>query len=184
MAREHRYPGIRPRPTLGRQLDLAARAAFPAACTVLFMLLSQAPFGIAGQAVLLPAVTLGCVWFWSVHRPAAMPPPAIFAIGVLLDLLGYLPLGVGVLTLLLAHGIAMRWRRFLGQQGFALNWLALLPVCTGAAVLTWALVALLTLTLFPPGRSLFQAVFTGALYPVLAIPLAWAHRSISGVEEV
>ena len=179
MATRHRNPGIRPHPTIGRWLDRAARAAFPATCTVSIMLLTLAPFGVAGQAVLLPAVTLACIWFWSLFRPAAMPPPAVFAIGFLLDLLGYLPLGVGVLTLLLVHGFALRLRRFLAQQGFALSWLAFVPVAAGAAFLSWALVALLTLRLIPIGLALFQAVLTATLYPVLAIPLAWAHRSIA-----
>ncbi len=182
MAVRHRNPGIRPHPTIGRWLDHAARAAFPSVTTVLTMLLTLAPFGVAGQAVLLPAVTLACVWFWSLFRPAAMPPPAVFAIGVLLDLLGYLPLGVGVLTLLLSHGIALRLRRFLAQQGFALSWLAFVPVAVGAAFLSWALVALLTLRLIPIGLALFQAVLTATLYPVLAIPLAWAHRSIAAAD--
>ena len=179
MALRHRNPGIRPTLTVGRRLDHAARAGFPATCTVIAMLLTLAPFGIPGQAVVLPAVTFACVWFWSVFRPAAMPPPAVFGIGVLLDLLGYLPLGVGVLVLLLVHGIARRWRRFLGQQGFGLVWLAFIPVGAGAALLSWALVAALTLKLVSPGLALFQAVLTGALYPVLAIPLAWAHRSVA-----
>ena len=182
MALRHRNPGIRPHLTLGRRLDLAARAGFPAVSTVLAMLLTQAPFGMSGQAVLLPAVTLSCIWFWSLFRPGAMPPPAVFAIGVLFDLLGYLPLGVGVLTLLLAHGIALRWRRFLAQQGFALTWLAFLPVAIGAALLSWGLVALLTLRLLPAGLNVYQAALTAALYPVLAIPLAWAHRSIGEAE--
>jgi rod shape-determining protein MreD len=99
--------------------------------------------------------------------------------GVLMDLLGYLPLGVGVLTLLVAHGIARHWRRFLVQQGFAMTWLAFLPIAAGAALISWVLVTLLTLTLIPPGLAIFQAVLTGAFYPVVAIPLAWIHRSIA-----
>lgn len=174
----HRNPGIRPRLTFGLRLDRAARAGFPATCTVLTMLLTQVPFGIPGQAVMLPAVTLVCVWFWSLFRPTAMPPAAVFGIGLLLDLLGYMPLGVGVLVLLLAHGIARRGRRFLSQQGFAMNWLAFVPVGAGAALLSWALVVALTIRLLSPGMALFQAVLTVALYPVLAIPLAWAHRAV------
>ena len=76
-------------------------------------------------------------------------------------------------------GFALRLRRFLAQQGFALSWLAFVPVAAGAAFLSWALVALLTLRLIPIGLALFQAVLTATLYPVLAIPLAWAHRSIA-----
>jgi len=179
MAGAWRYPGIRPHLTIGRRLDHAARAGFPATCTVLTMFLTQAPFGIPGQAVLLPSVTLASVWFWSLFRPASMPPPAVFGVGVLMELLGYLPLGVGVLTLLLAHGIAVRWRRFLGQQGFAITWLAFVPVAAGAALLSWVLVAALTLRLLPAGLSVFQGVLSGVLYPVLAIPLAWLHRSFA-----
>ena len=41
------------------------------------MILSLAPFGVPGQAALLPAVALTCVWFWSLYRPAAMPPPMV-----------------------------------------------------------------------------------------------------------
>ena len=43
MARADQTPGIRPRATLGRRLDIAARHAFPAGCTVLLMLLAEAP---------------------------------------------------------------------------------------------------------------------------------------------
>ena len=90
------------------------------------MLLTQAPLGIAGQAALLPAVALCCVWFWSVFRPHAMPPPVVFLIGLLLDLLGYLPLGVGVFTLLVAarRRLAMRWLAV--KRGFAWIWHRLL----------------------------------------------------------
>ena len=42
---------------------------FPAGCTILLMLLTETPFGIADQAALLPAVTLACVYFWSLFRP-------------------------------------------------------------------------------------------------------------------
>jgi rod shape-determining protein MreD len=117
-------PGIRPRPTLGRRLDALSRAAFPFACTLLLMLVTMAPFGFADQSMLLPAVTLPCVFFWSLFRPAAMPPPVVFLVGLFLDLLGYLPVGAGVLTLLVLHGFTVRWRRVLARQGFAVVWIA------------------------------------------------------------
>jgi len=40
-----------------------------------------------------------------------MPPPLVFLLGLLVDLLGYAPVGVDVVILLLVHGIALRWRR-------------------------------------------------------------------------
>jgi len=182
MARTDQTPGIRPRATWGRRLDIAARHSLPAASTILLMLLTDVPFNIPGQSALLPAVTLTSVWFWSLFRPAAMPPPVVFGIGLLLDLLGYLPLGSGVLTLLLVHGIALAWRRFLARQGFALIWLAFIVIAAAAAALVWLLVAVLNFRLVPAGPALFKAAVSAALYPALAIPLAAAHASLANPE--
>ena len=165
MARSDQVPGIRPRATLGRQLDIAARHAFPAACTILLMLLTGAPLGIADQAALLPAITLACVYFWSLHRPAAMPPPVVFVVGLLFDLLGYLPLGVGVLSLLIMHGVALRWRSVLMRQGFLPGWLAFAGVAVCAALLGWALTALLSFRLLPVGIVHFSSAKVPEVVP-------------------
>ena len=182
MARADQIPGIRPRRTLGRQLDILARQAFPAACTVLLMLLAETPLGIADQAVLLPAVTLACVYFWSLFRPSAMSPPVVFLLGVVLDLLGYLPLGVGALTLLAVHGFAVRWRSILTRQSFGMVWLVFGGFAIGGAALTWVLTAALYFRLLPVGLALFQAVLTVALYPGLAVLFVAAHRTIADPE--
>jgi rod shape-determining protein MreD len=184
MARDDKRPGIRPRPSLGRQLDIIARHSFPATSTVLLMLLCSLPFGISGQAALLPATTLAAVYFWSLFRPAALPPPIVFAIGLLLDLLGYLPIGAGVLTLLLLHGFARRARRSLTQAGFIAVWLAFLAAAACATALIWSLTSLLALHPMPPGPTLFLAVLAGALYPAIAALLTTAHRTIANPEHI
>ncbi len=179
MAQDDRHPGVRPHLTVGRRLDIAWRHAFPGTTSVLLMLLSLAPFGLWGQAALLPTVALTCVWFWSLFRPTAMPPPVVFLIGLLLDLLGYLPLGVGPVTMLTTHGIARRLRRFLSHRGFCLVWLIFTTVACGIAAMNWVLVSLLTFNLVAPGPVLFQAGLAAAMYPVVAMPLTLAHRSFA-----
>ncbi len=183
MAHIDRRPGIRPRASLGRRLDILARSSFPACITILLMLLTQAPLDIPEQAALLPALALCCVWFWSVFRPDALPPPVVFLIGVLLDLLGYLPLGVGVFTLLAVHGVAVTLRRPLSSRGFAWIWVTFAGVAAAASLLIWLLVMLLTFQLLSPDPAIFIAVLTIAIYPVLAIPFAGAHRSIANPEQ-
>lgn len=183
MTRADQTPRIRPRRTLGRQLDVSARHAFPAGCTVVLMLLAEMPFGIADQATLLPAVTIACVYFWSLFRPAAMPPPVVFLIGLLLDLLSYLPPGVGVLTLLVTHGLAVRWRPVLTRQSFPVVWLVFAGFGTGAAALSWLLTALLSFRLRPLGPMLFQALLTAAIYPALAGLFVRAHRTVADPEQ-
>jgi rod shape-determining protein MreD len=179
---EQQRPGVRPRPTLGRRLDIAARHAFPASSTILLMLLTEAPFGLYGQAALLPAVTLASVWFWSVLRPDGMPPLAVFLIGVLFDLLAWQPIGSGVLTLLIVHGLAQRWRQPLAARGFILIWAGFAVIAIGAAVLEWGLTALLSWRLLPLAPAVFQAVVSIAIYPALAIVFSKAHRSAANPE--
>ena len=182
MARADQIPGIRPRATLGRRLDIAARCAFPTSCTLLLMLLTVTPVGIADQAALLPAVALACVYFWSLFRPASMPPPAVFVLGLTLDLLGYLPLGVGALTLLAVHGVALRLRQILTRQGFLAVWLVFAGFAVGATALSWVLTMVLTFRLLPAGDAMFQAVLAAALYPALAALFVLAHRTIADPE--
>jgi len=178
-----RMPGIRPRPTLARRLDALARAAFPGVCTLLLMLLAIAPFGFADQSMLLPAITLPSVFFWSLFRPTSMPPPTVFAIGLLMDLLGYLPIGVGVLTLLILHSFAIRWRRVLARQSFALVWIAFAGMAAASAALLWTLSSALSFRLMPPGPALFLAVLATAFYPAVASLFTLAHRSIADPEQ-
>lgn len=175
-------PAIRPRPTLARRLDAMARASFPLACTTLLMLLTAIPFGIADQAQLLPAVTLSCVWFWSLFRPASVPAPAVFLLGLFLDLLGYLPLGVGTLTLLFVQALALRWRAGLVRRGFVVVWLVFFLVAAGGAASEWGLTSLLLFRLMPIGPAIFQGVLSIALYPALATLFTRAHRTAADPE--
>lgn len=178
-----RTPGIRPRPTVWRQLDAAARASFPSACTALLLLLLAAPLGLPGQAQLQPAVALACVFFWSVFRPSSMPAPVVFGLGLLSDLLGLGPLGVGVLTLLFTHGLAWRGRRALAGQGFLVVWMAFVAIAAGAAALSWALNSLLTLQMLSGTAALFQFGLTAGLYPVLSVLFTHAHRGLADPDQ-
>jgi rod shape-determining protein MreD len=178
-----RTPGIRPRPSLGRRLDAAARACFPGATTALLLVLLAAPLALPGQAELQPATVLACVFFWSLFRPASMPPALVFVLGLFSDLLEDAPVGVAVLTLLVVHGLALRWRRDLVRQGFLVVWLAFCAVAAGAAALVWALNSVLSVTLQPPGPAIFQAALGGGLYPALAALFVRAHRGLAAPEQ-
>lgn len=176
---DERLPGIRPRPSLWRRLDLAARHSFAGASTALLLLAAAAPLGIPGQAQLLVATAVAAIFFWSLFRPRAMPPPVVFLLGLFVDLLGYAPTGVDVTVLLIVQAVALRWRRSLVRQGFLLVWLAFVAVAAGAALLEWAFTSLLMFRLLPPLAALFQAALAAGLYPPLAVLLTRAHRTLA-----
>lgn len=167
----------RPAPASGllRQIDALARAVLPGGLAALLMILAAVPVGLPG---LVPAVALPCVFFWSVFRPAALPPPAVFGLGLLQDLLTAAPLGSGVLVLLVAHGLAVRSRRLLARQSFLPVWLAFCGFTAGAAALGGALQALLAWHALPVPPGLWQALLTAGLYPLLAGLLTRVHEGM------
>lgn len=166
-------------PGLLRQADALARAALPTAATAALLVLAAVPVGLPGA---VPATALPCVFFWSVFRPAGLPPPAVFGLGLLQDLLSAAPPGSGVLTLLLAHGLAARWRRVLARQSFLAVWLAFCGFAAGAAVLGWVLQALLSWTLPSTAPGMVQVALGAGLYPCLAYGLTRAHAAMRRAE--
>lgn len=178
-----KVPGIRPRPTMIRRLDMTGRMLFPAVSTAVLLLLLAAPLRLPGQAELQLAFLLCTVFFWTVHRPSTMPPPLVFLLGVLADLLGDGPLGVSVLILLLMQAVVLRVRYSLIRQGFLVLWLAFVVVVAVAIAIDWGITSLLSLTLLPPAPALFQALIAAGIYPAFALLLMHAHRGIAAPEE-
>lgn len=168
-----------PRPGLVPRLDAFGRGVFPAGLTAVALSLAAAPVGLPGlgAAIALPAIV-----FWSLFRPAAMPPPAVFALGLLQDLLAAAPLGAGVLVLLLAHGVAVRWRRTLAAQSFLVVWLAFCGIAALATGLDLVLYALLAWRAVPPAAAAEAFWLTVGLYPAIAWVLTRAHRAMQDAE--
>jgi rod shape-determining protein MreD len=176
-----RRPQGRPAPAPGllRRIDAFARFAFPGFSTAFLMVLAAAPVSLPSPVF---AVALPCVAFWSVFRPAAMTPPIVLLLGLLLDLLTLTPLGVSVLVLLAVHGIAIRLRRFLARQSFLMVWLAFCLAGLGAAALFWALQALLSLRLPPFAPALHAAMLAAGFYPAIALVLTRVHEAMLQAE--
>jgi rod shape-determining protein MreD len=177
-----RTPGIRLRPSLWRRLDAAAHAGLPASSTVILILLTQIPLWLPGQPQLLLAVSIVCVWCWSLARPRAIPPASVFLIGLLVDLLGYQPLSVGALSLLILHAFALRWRRSLLRFGFVTTWLAFIPAGCAVIALGWALTSLLNFQILPTAGTIFACALTIAVYPLIALMVASLNRRLNEAE--
>ncbi len=176
-----RRPQGRPAPAPGllRRIDAFARFAFPGFSTAFLMVLGAAPVSLPSPVF---AVALPCVAFWSVFRPAAMTPPIVFLLGLLLDLLTLAPLGSGVLILLALHAAALRFRRLLARQSFLTVWLAFCLAAVGAALLFWAMQALLSLRLPPVAPALHAAMLAAGVYPLIALVLTRIHEAMMQAE--
>ena len=96
---------------------------------------------------------------------------------------GVLTLGVGVLSLLLVHALALRWRDWLVKRSFLAVWLVFCVFAGGVAALGWALQAALGWQVPPTPPGLHQAGLAVGIYPALAWAMTRLHRAIGRAEE-
>jgi rod shape-determining protein MreD len=149
---------------------------------VLLLVLSGVPLGLPGLRGLAPAFALPIVFFWSIWRPALVPPVALFGIGLLADLLGAAPLGVSSLALLLLGSAVDANRRLLQRQSALTGWMYFGLHAAATFGLVWLLTSMLALTPMPVEPALFQYALTVALYPLLGFAMGRADRWLAGLE--
>ncbi len=163
---------------LWQRLDQAARNLMPFSFTVLLLIASLVPLRLPYLPPLGTNLLLISVYYWSVHRPSVLPAPAVFAIGLLADLLGGGMLGVWALVLLAAHGATLSVRRWFVGASFVIVWLGYAVLAVVAMLLTWLIVWALSGAVadLAPGMS---GVLVGiGVYPVLAAFFARAQRVV------
>lgn len=156
------------RPTFWQRLDQLARRLTPMALTLLLVVFSQVPWHLPGLARVTPLLPLMAVYHWTIQRPDLLPAHAVFAIGLLVDLLSGGPVGVNTLVLLSVYGVIYSQRRFFIGKTFQITWLGFAFVAAAAALQSWILVSAFHVTLIRPDALMFQYLLTAALYPVPA----------------
>ena len=159
------------------QLDLFARKLFPFALSVMLLVLSVAPLPIPGYAQVVPAFGVMAVYYWAIHRPDLLPAIAVFALGLLEDILTGAPTGVNALVLVLVYGVMRNQRRpFLGKP-FLVMWFGFLFVAPSAALAHWLLYSMVAGHLVPFRPALVALALTLALYRWLTFLFAAGQRA-------
>lgn len=163
--------------TFWQRLDRAGRNLAPGAVTVLLVLIGLVPVRIPQFMTVTPLLVLTSVYYWTIHRPDLLRPLAVFAIGLLQDVLSGAPLGLNALVLLSVHGLVVSQRRFFLVSTFALMWFGFALVTVGAAVLEWVIFTAYNATLMRVDAVFAQVLLTLALFPVLAAVFIRIHRA-------
>lgn len=159
------------------RLDLLARNLSPFALTVVLVIFAKVPLQVPDISPVLPSLAIIAVFYWSVHRPDLMPIWAVFLVGLVQDLLGAGPMGIGILALLLVHGIVAAQRRFFASASFLMMWCAFALVAMGAMALVWLLTSAFQNALLDPRPAVFGYFLTVAIYPCLAWLFVQAQRA-------
>ena len=153
---------------LWQRLDLWARNTTPFGIAVLLVILNVIPTLIPDYAAITPTLALIAVYHWAIYRPNLLPLTAVFALGLLQDILSGAPLGVYVLVFLTAYGIVLSQRRFLTGKSFMIYWLGFAIIAFGASVESWVLASIWNFALLDFHSLFFQSLILLGLFPIVA----------------
>jgi rod shape-determining protein MreD len=160
---------------LRQRLAKLGRHSVPCIITLALLLATLLPRWPLGTP-LGGVFTLATIYFWGLHRPAAMPPWLAGTIGLVGDLLGVAPLGVGMLCALLMRGVAGWLRRDLARATAFTIWGAFALSMASVSLLGWVLAAIASARWFDFSAAVTQPAIGIAAYPILSYFLQKADR--------
>ena len=140
------------------------------------VILEAAPLGLAAEARPSPDLVFCVVAYWSVRRPEAAAMLAVFALGLIRDLLTDTPVGIGALSLVVASEYLKALSLALARRRFIAEWVVVALFLAFVLLGQWLLVLLMLA--HPPYLSDLwsQWVISVALYPALALVWRWLFQ--------
>jgi rod shape-determining protein MreD len=154
-------------------------ALLPILCGFAAVAISNLPLSLTNGLVPTPLLGLVPIYFWCLVRPDLMTPAAVFAIGVLQDILAGGPPGVWTLSFVTTYAVIDRQRdAFAGLPGFG----AVLGFAT-AALITCVVAYLITAALYRPtplGAIVAELAMTVVFYIPGAFLVGVIHRRLVG----
>ncbi|MBT6095714.1 MAG: rod shape-determining protein MreD [Rhodospirillaceae bacterium] len=170
------------RRTVWHRMDTLSRQFTPVLLTLVLVVLGVVALHAPGWARVAPLLSLLAVYHWAVYRPDLMPGYAVFAIGLLQDVLGGTPLGLFTLLYLVAYGVVVSQQRFLTGKAFFVVWLGFVLISAGVMALAWILLSAMSGGVIDPEALLYQYLLGVGLYPVLArLFLSWQQKILRPV---
>jgi rod shape-determining protein MreD len=162
-----------------RLIDQGMRRLAPLLTGLAAVLVDLLPLPDPAPQTLAPLATVCVFYFWTLYRPDLMTPLAVFAIGVMIDALGGMPIGLTSLSLLIVRSLLLTGQRFLLAQPFLVIWACFVLVVVAVGTVRWLLASLWWGRLFALEPVLLEAVLTVAIYPIVGWMLARLHQHLS-----
>jgi rod shape-determining protein MreD len=163
--------------TLSR-IDLALRSVTPFMMTLMLILLGAMPISMPIDLPIAPAFGLMAVFYWSVYRPDLLPAVAVFALGLLQDLIAGAPLGITAVIWLGTFGIVLNQRKIFLGKPFAMSWWGFSMVAIAAGAARWLISSALAGRLLDAHRLTAELASTILLFPLLVSLFVLTHRRI------
>jgi rod shape-determining protein MreD len=156
-------------PTPAARAGRIAKTVTPFVIGIVCVLLSFVPFGRIVGSPLAPAFPLMAIYYWAIVRPEMFPPLAVFAVGVLFDLLSGGEIGLWAFVYVVTYSIVITQRLMLVNVPFSAFWAGFAFTAAFAGALAWVVVSVIHGMLVPLGPVFWHMAVTVAVFPLFAM---------------
>lgn len=152
------------------------RLLIPQVQLLLFFALSLADWASPFFNNIKPQFLLMAVYYWAIYRPTLCPPAIIFCLGIGLDLLSSMPVGISAILLVGFQWLIRDQRVFLMGQSYGVIWFAFMVISTFYGLFEWLVYALFTLSIPQLETQVYSVMTTIFLFPPISLLLILTHR--------
>lgn len=158
------------------------RLLVPLALMAVLFLFSVTAFPWSGVGLIKPQLVLIAVYYWAIYRPTLVPPYLCFFLGLLIDVISGLPLGINAIILTLVQWVVRDQRKFLMAQAHITLWAVFILISFSALAIEWAMFGLVDGTWPPFMPIMLSCVATIFLFPLVTFLLVMTHRFLPTVQ--
>ncbi len=149
-------------------LALTLKKLIPFFITLFFVLLAYVPTHLPLSHFLRPDFAFICIYFWILYRPDLFGIVSTILIGVIVDSLSGLPLGMNICIFLFIYLLTITLADYVNTKPFISSWLCFSLIAFLAFVLKWFLFCVYFRVLLTWPHILMTYVSTILIYPLIA----------------
>lgn len=170
------------RPSLTGALNLVRFSVPYAVIAVLFMMnVITVPY-VQDNTLKIPLILM-CVYYWSIYRPMLLPSWLVFVMGVILDILTMMPIGLTAFILVVTQKSIIYQRRYLMGQPFIILWAGFVFITVASLGLTWVIFNMMGGMILGLKSIGFAFLLTILSFPFVTILLHATHKVLPSPEQ-
>ena len=159
-----------------KRIELAFLAILPAFITFVLAIIFMSAKHIRGMDHFMPVLPVIPIFYWGIAQARDMSYIFVFLLGIMMDAVSGLPLGITSLTFLLFMIVIHTQRKYIHKEGFVIKWFFFAGILVVIYVFNWMLLTFFYSHAQTVGPAFIQWFLTVCCYPFL-------HKGFDGVYE-
>jgi rod shape-determining protein MreD len=162
-----------------KKLEIALWASLPGAITLALMLFYLIPKHISGLGNVMPLLPLIPVYFWGLHQRKEVPYWFVFLLGLIMDTVTGLPLGLTSLLYVFFLALLHAQFKYIYKEGFIIKWGYFAMLLGAMIMVNWLMLVLFYSDTFSLKFAIIQWLLTICIYPLFHMLFAALSERIA-----